>query len=156
MLTILITRWFQVYGAPKVLVIDGEKALGTVSAGQALARWCCSRKPKAPNQHAYIIEKRGDLLRTQLKLTDTQMRAGNIVAPFPVRLAEAVFAGNAMLSINGSTPYNALFGRQPQMLPSLDGSAAALNDTTGNLEGMSRHVHRIRELALQNIVAGTA
>ena len=60
-------------------------------------------------------------------------------------LAEAVFAGNSLISYNGATPYNARFGRQPRMLPDM----LALPDDVG---GVGRNGHRLRELALQKIV----
>ena len=40
--------------------------------------------------------------------------------PFEVVLAEAVFARNAVLTVNGSTPYNAVYRRVPRILPGID------------------------------------
>ena len=40
--------------------------------------------------------------------------------PFHSILSEATFCGNALLTINGSTPYNAVYGRVPANLPSVD------------------------------------
>ena len=37
--------------------------------------------------------------------------------PFEQILGEAVFAGNCLISVNGSTPYMNLYGRTPTMLP---------------------------------------
>ncbi len=34
-------------------------------------------------------------------------------------VAEAVVCGNAVLIVNGSTPYNAVHGRVPSLLPSI-------------------------------------
>lgn len=64
-------------------------------------------------------------------------------------LAECVFAGNSLTSYAGVTPYNARFGRQPQILPDL----LALPDDTA---GPGRNLHRIREIAVQRIVEATA
>eukprot|EP00974_Lingulodinium_polyedra_P104944 10159840-Lingulodinium_polyedra.AAC.1 len=50
----------------------------------------------------------------------------------------------------------ALCGRTPNMLPSLSLSAAAVDDSTGTLVGPTRHVHRVRELALQSMIEGVA
>ena len=55
-----------------------------------------------------------------------------------------------MVSTNGATPYHARFGCQPQMLPDLH---VLPDDTT---VGPGRYVHRVRELALQKIIEGTA
>ena len=69
---------------------------------------------------SHFIERRGALLRDtdhwiegQLKEEGMKMQIGSI-------LAEAVFCGSALLSINGSSPYNAVYGRVPQILPSID------------------------------------
>ena len=35
-------------------------------------------------------------------------------------LAECVFRGNALLTVGGSTPYNAVYGRVPSILPGID------------------------------------
>ena len=73
--------------------------------------------------------------------------------PFPQRLSESVFAGNALISINHATPYQGLYGRVPNLLPDIN--AAAL-DGTGSLPGTIRHSHRLREIAVQSIVEGTS
>ena len=63
-----------------------------------------------------------------------------------------MFAGNALTSVNDSTPYNAVFGRTPAILPIFeiineDGEMSPLTD---------RMVHRVRELAVAAMVEGTA
>ena len=40
--------------------------------------------------------------------------------PFKQVLSDAVFCGNAMLSINGTMPYNAVYGRVPLLLPDMN------------------------------------
>ena len=65
-------------------------------------------------------------------------------------LAEMVFAGNAMVSTGGATPYHARFGCQPQMLPDL---TVPPDDTA---VGPGRYCHRVREVALQRIIEATA
>ena len=101
-----------------------------------------------------MIERRGALLRDQLHKTDTQLRDEGITLPFPQRLAEAVFAGNALLSISGHTAYQSLLGRTPSVLPQLSLSDAAAADTIG--DDTSRQCHRLREISIQAVVAGTA
>eukprot|EP00974_Lingulodinium_polyedra_P001936 182880-Lingulodinium_polyedra.AAC.1 len=58
-------------------------------------------------------------LRDQLHKVDTQFRAEELDVPLKYRLAEAMLASNCMLTVNGSTPYMALYGRKPHELPSL-------------------------------------
>ena len=45
---------------------------------------------------------------------------GLVGVTFESILAECVFCGNAMLTVNGSTPYNAVYGRVPHILPSIE------------------------------------
>ncbi len=61
--------------------------------------------------------------------------------PFSSVLAEAVFCGNVMLSVNGSSPYNALCGRVPLILPSID-QIDAPDEGRQALPGTIRHTHR--------------
>ena len=69
---------------------------------------------RAPGQHARSIERRGALLRESLHKIDTQLDQEQIHdIPFPQRLIEAVFAGNASISISNATPYQGLYGRVP-------------------------------------------
>ena len=40
--------------------------------------------------------------------------------PFKYILSDAVFCGNALLTINQTTPYNAVYGRVPKILPGIN------------------------------------
>ena len=66
--------------------------------------------------------------------------------------ADAVFSKNALLSIGDGTPYIALLGRVPPLLPQIEhiSGTASLNDGTG-IEG-SRHIHRLREVTAPSMV----
>ena len=96
-------------------------------------------------QHARLIERRGQVLRHSLHCIEEQLEREEIICSFAQLLAEATFAGNAMISYNGATPYNARFGTQPSMLP----------DLTELNPGGSRDLQRVRELALQKIIEST-
>eukprot|EP00974_Lingulodinium_polyedra_P069878 6761527-Lingulodinium_polyedra.AAC.1 len=80
-----------------------------------------------------MVERRQELFRIQLHKVDAQLRAEELEVPFKYRLAEATLACNCLLTVNGCTPYMALYGRVPNMLPSLSLSGAAAYDTTGTL-----------------------
>eukprot|EP00959_Pyramimonas_sp_CCMP1952_P373357 7818918-Pyramimonas_sp.AAC.1 len=72
-------------------------------------------------------------------------------------VAEAFMARNQLLNGGGFSPYQALYGRQPAQLQDLDQvSAAPLQDDVGGLPGLTRHAHRIRELANTAMVEATA
>jgi hypothetical protein len=108
---------------------------------------------RATGKHCHFIEKRGDLLKTQLRKMDTQCKHEGISIPFPQLRAEAVFAGNALISINSTTPYNALHGRVPHILPDINHvTATPSNDTPASI----RHANRLREIAISRMVEATA
>ena len=84
------------WGAPKVTGLSTEEMAKRVDAG--LRRLDCT-----------IHRVEGQLKEEGL--------AG---VPFESTLAESVFCGNVLLTVGGSTPYNALYGRVPHVLPSID------------------------------------
>jgi len=61
-----------------------------------------------------------------------------------------VFYVEMLYSLYGSTPYNAVYGRVPQMLPDMN---APIDDAA---PGTMRHVHHMREISMQAMVEGTA
>ena len=63
----------------------------------------------APQQHARIVERRGALFRDVIHRIDAQLKVeGLLDIPCGYRLAEAVFAVNALATVNNTTPYNAV------------------------------------------------
>ena len=84
------------------------------------------------------------ILRVACHKCQTQLAAEGISVNFEHVLADAVFSKNALLSIGEGTPYVALLGRVPSLLPQLEHitGTAHLDDETG-IEG-SRNVHRLR------------
>ena len=73
--------------------------------------------------------------------------------PLSRRVSEAIFSGNALLSVNDATPYNAVYGRVPNLLPDIN---TATLDGIGALPGTIRHSSRLREIAIQKMVEQTA
>ncbi len=73
--------------------------------------------------------------------------------PFHSILAESVFSGNSLLSINGSSPYNAVYGKVPQILPGIDQVRPPGDDREPTT---FRHAQRLREASVQAIVEGSA
>ena len=144
------TTWFQIHGPFKILVVDGERGIHSTETEAFLKRKGITIRTRAPGQHARMIERRGALLRHAMHHTETQLEKESVIVTFKQLLAEAVFAGNSLVSIGGATPYNARFGRQPRMLPDI---TAMPNDTA---PGAGRHMHRMREVALQRMIESTA
>ena len=82
-------------------------------------------------------------MRHAMHCIEEQLIRDEVPVTIDQLLAEAVFAGSALITYNSASPYNARFGQQPAMLPDIH----ALPDrgTTG------RNAQRIREVALQRI-----
>ena len=153
----LDTVWFSTHGAPKELIVDGESGI-TVSAKTTayLARKGTKLHTRAKDQHARFVERRGALLRDTVHRVQSQLRQEGISdVPFHSVLSEAVFAGNAMLTVNGSTPYNAVYGRVPRVLPGID-QVDNPNSQSEPSPGMVRHTHRLREISVQAMIEGSA
>eukprot|EP00969_Alexandrium_andersonii_P004577 197099-Alexandrium_andersonii.AAC.1 len=67
--------------------------------------------PRAPGQQVAHIDRRPALLRGVTHRVVEQHRREGLDVPFAQVLAECVFAGNTLISVNGSTPYQAVYGR---------------------------------------------
>jgi len=74
-------------------------------------------KTRAPGQHARHIERAGAYLRVALHTAHSQCDREGVRTTFDVLLAMVVFAKNALVTVGGHTPYQAVYGRQPAMLP---------------------------------------
>jgi hypothetical protein len=157
-LTIRIsTCWIAIFGPMQTLVLDEEGGM----RGRCALDWAEANniglKYKAPRQKAWLVERHNELLRRGLHTTETQMVKEGIVLPFPVILSIVLFAKNSLTVINDSTPYQAVMGRQPSILPPLEGGYnGSLVDDQSRPESDCRGVSRTRELAACNIIESTA
>ena len=149
LLEALHTCWWQIFGPFKVLITDGESGLMTDQIIDVLKSKGIEHKVRAPGQHARHIERRGAVLRHALHCIEEDLNKEGVAYTMPMVLADAVFAGNSLISHGGATPYNARFGKQPIMLPDLQAQPE---------EGAERgrDLQRMREIALQKIVEATA
>ena len=68
--------------------------------------------------------------------------------PVECILDESTFVSNALLTINNCTPYNAVYGRVPIVLPDID-QPDAVAESPDFPAGTVSHVHRLREIAVQ-------
>ena len=154
----LIDKWVGLHGPMKYLHFDHETAIWrSFNVGAYFQRNGITLKPRAPNQHARYIEKRNDILKQALRRIDTQLEEENIQLPLSERLSQAVFAGNALLSINGSTPYNAVYGRVPLLLPDYNQYHDPKDELGATPKQMGlRNTQRLREMAIQAMVEGSA
>ena len=157
----LHSLWISIHGPMRELIMDGERGVAaSARAGSFLSRLGIKYIPRAPQQHARIIERRGKLLRDVIHRIDGQLSTEGLTdIPFEYRLAEAVFAGNALVTVNNTTPYNAVYGRVPNLLPNINqanGNGELTDPESLPLPGIMRNSHRLREIAIQQMIEGTA
>ena len=148
--------WVGLHGPMKEFIMDGETAIAQGwESRDYFTRKGITVHIRAPQQHARFIERRGALLREHIHRIDSQLRTEGIPKgdiPFPQRLSESVFAGNALLSINATTPYNSIYGRVPNILPDINKVPTAHESVSGAI----RHADRLREISIQTMVERTA
>ena len=117
--------------------MDGERAVAM--SGEAAAyfrRKGIKLHIRAPGQHARLVERRQAVLRDALHKIDEQLVADGLGrVPIEQRVTEATFCGNALLSINNVTPYNAVYGRVPTLLPDINSSLPDGEGLDTRLEG---------------------
>lgn len=59
-----------------------------------------------------------------------------------------------MMSVHGTSPNEALYGRAPRRLADFNEPETALDDIQGG--SLSRHIHRLRAMSLSRIIRGHA
>ena len=136
--------------------MDGESGIASSSkAHEYLSRHTIKFVQRAKGQHVAHIDRRGALLRDTIHRIVAQLDIDGLELPFKQILNEAVFCGNALITVNDSTPYNAVYGRVPRLLPNINQEDAE-NESDLPGPGTIRHVHRLREICVQKMVEGTA
>ena len=149
--------WCGIHGPPQELITDGESGIViSKRTTEFLHRKGIKLHPRGKDQHARYAERRGALLRDTIHRVESQLSEEGIAGvPFECILAECVFCGNAMLTVGGSTPYNALYGRVPSILPSINQIEQGGKQT--NLSPATfAHANRLREVSVQAMVEGSA
>ena len=140
----------------KELILDGESGIVVSEVTNTyLRRHGIELRGRAKDQHARYVERRGALLRDTVHRIEAQLDVEGIAIPFSHILSEAIFCGNALLTIRDSSPYNAVYGRVPRILPGID-QIAEPNSSAEPLPGLIRHAHRLREVSIQAMVEGSA
>merc|ERR1711923_18011 len=142
----------QIFGPPELMIWDGERAIISNEAIQWASRHKLQLIQRSKHKKAWVAERHNEILRQACHKCQTQLAAEGHDIKFAHVLADAVFSKNALLSIGEGTPYIALLGRVPQLLPQLEHivGTAPLQDETG-IEG-SRHVHRLREISVSSMI----
>ena len=122
--------WVHMHGSMNELIVDGERAVQSWQADKYFDNHGIRCHVRAKGQHARFIERRGALIRDTLRRMESDLKRQGIEGvPFPYILAEATFCSNALLSVNNTTPYGALYGRVPNLLPDINRTTSAVNTT---------------------------
>ena len=103
----------------KVLIFVGETGLNDQEAEVFFRTKVIQKRTSAPGQHVRVADRRASLLKTVILNIWAQLCEEGLTVPFPRALAEATLVGNAMLTIGGASPYTAVLGRTPPLLPDL-------------------------------------
>ena len=98
------------------------------------------------------------MLRRLLLRVESQLNAAGIIdVPLDMIVAECRLAKNLLISVGGYSPYQALYGRLPPIMAEFEpASETQLDDLSAGAPGVSRHHHRVREIAVQSMVDLTA
>merc|ERR1712078_922176 len=148
--------WVGIHGPMKEFILDGESGIVVSELTNTyLRRHGIELRGRVKDQHARYVERRGALLRDTVHRIESQLEEEGIVIPFGQILAEAIFCGNALLTIRDSTPYNAVYGRVPRILPGID-QIAEPNSSQEPLPGLIRDANRLREVSVQAMIEGSA
>lgn len=155
MLSAMVEIWFGIFGAPRVIISDHEGAMLSEETSIFLERWGCTIRPKPVGSHAQIVERHHELVRQTFHRVKSQLLSENIEAVPEQILSESIFAHNALVTVHGNTPYVGLLGRTPNLLVEFEEpTVSQVSDQTG--AASSRHIHRVREIVLQQMIEGTA
>ena len=145
--------WIAIFGPMEELYFDGESGLSTTSAADHLKRLGVAIKIRAPEQHAQYAERHGALLRMVMHLTEEQCVREGIMITVTMLLSQALFVLNAMTTVGDHTPYNAVLGRAPAVLPPL---ADTLAPEGGGDSVDGRREARVREIAVSAMTQTSA
>ena len=148
------TTWVSIFGPMKILIVDGEPGLDNESSTWYFQVRGIEKRTAAVNQHPRIADRRVQILRGSIHKITTQLAHDGISMPFKRILAEATFVINAISNTSGVSPYVAVMGRAPALMPELGPRATANDDRDQSCPIVG--AARVRELAIQTITEETA
>ena len=148
------TCWVAIFGPMKTIIIDGELGLDNESSTWYFQVRGINKRTAAVGQHPRIADRRVQILRSSIHKISSQLSEEGIAMPFKRILAEATFVINTISSVAGVSPYVAVRGRSPALMPEL-GPRDPVNDDRNDACPI-QHAAKIRELAVQTITEQTA
>ena len=132
--------------------MDGESGIAISELTNTyLRRLGIDLRRRAKDQHAIYVERRDALLRDSIHRIESQLEVEGIVIRFEQILSEAIFCGNALLTVRDSTSYNAVYGSVPRILPGIYQTSEP-NSSQEPLPGTIRDANRPREVSGQAIL----
>jgi len=138
------------------LTLDEETGM----RGQAAFDWASTAgvhmKFKAPRQRAWIVERHNEIIRHGLHTTEQQLIKEGSRCTFVYALAIVLFMKNSLTVINNHTPYQGLLGRQPAMLPPIEGGHGGQVASHARAETGMRDEARVREIEAGSIIESIA
>ncbi len=75
-------------------------------------------KPKGA--HDVVVERHHEIFRQTPHRVLAEAKSESLAVPFRHCVWESMWAKNCLTHIDGFTPYNAVFGRQPPILPPIE------------------------------------
>ncbi|CAK0897272.1 unnamed protein product [Prorocentrum cordatum] len=149
--------WIRPRGPMKLLIADVEGGLHGEEAYQWLDRWDIEIKAKEEGSHAQLVERHHDLARKIIHRVRSQLEQEGIAMPLEIVIAECALIKNLLITVAGFSPYQAVYGRLPPLLAEFEPvSHCQIDDQSAGIPGISRHRHRLREVAMQAMVEMTA
>ncbi|CAK0821250.1 unnamed protein product, partial [Prorocentrum cordatum] len=86
----------------------------------------------------------------------SQLEQEGIVMPLEILIAECTLIKNLLITVAGFSPYQAVHGRLPPLFAEFEPvSDCQIDDQSAGIPGISRHHHRLREVAMQAMVEVT-
>ena len=147
--------WVKYFGVPKLFVSDSEGALGSEEAAIWAERLDTSFKLLPRNSHATTVERHHETLRQLIHKISEQCRSEGLTISLEDIVSEATVAKNSLLTINGFTPFTAVLGRTPNILPEHERpTVSTLADNVGGQ--CSKHATRLREIAVASMLEHSA
>ena len=116
----ITTHWLQLYGKPELMIWDGERALVILEASQWASHSQFQLIQRIKHRKPWDVERHNEILRHSLQTCQTQLVVEGLGVKCRHALADAVYSKHALLSIGERTPYVALLGRVPLLLPQLE------------------------------------
>eukprot|EP00971_Amphidinium_carterae_P023726 468002-Amphidinium_carterae.1 len=126
----LLDIWIRPFGPPSILRSDQESGLKSDWIGTQLGRHGINRILLPERMHASVVERHHAVLRDVYCKIRAQLESEGVVSDNNMVLAESCFAKNCLTQIAGHTPYEAVLGKAPPMMPCSfeDSSIEALAD----------------------------